>query len=242
MVENGRKRKYDLIMAIEDAHSAMLNTARIKSPGVYPVISQPIVAMANIISKQELGKMYLNRHEELLLKLLGREWKGDLPDCGEIEEIPISKQRLYEDILNQKVYDLKIINEFSHYCPQGAVFSQFFRLFEVRKRGERIGIVRILDLEVRGTELIPSVVIEQVWTRPLQLHTCLTLFISAMKREGKKMIMNIFPLSRVSERIILLALGFLPDYSRPVRVVSIALNPEIGEKLNKIKSFSLPFR
>ncbi|MEW5801883.1 MAG: hypothetical protein AB1847_07220 [bacterium] len=253
MVETARMKKYDLVLGIVDAQSAMLNAARIKSKGVYPVISKPLVAMASIESKKMLEKMYLNRHEELLLRLLQREWKDEKPPdhdggddqgkgSGEVEEIPLSRQRLYEDILNEKAYDLKIINEFSQYCPPGADFSRFFRLFEIRRKGERIGIVRILDLAIRGGELIPSVVIEQVWTRPFHLRTCLALFISAMKREGKKMIMSIFPLFRLSERMALLTLGFLPDYSRPVRVVSIALDAKIGECLPQIKSFSLPFR
>jgi len=153
------------------------------------------------------------------------------------------KQAPYEDILNTKVdYDFKIINEFSRYVPKDETFNRFFRIFEVKRRGEGIGVIRILDLELRGQDLIPSAIIEQIWAGPGHLRACLSALMSAMKREGKEIILSIFPLPGFFRRLTFFSLGFLPDYSRPVRLIMLPVNPDVKERLPEITTFSLPFR
>ena len=150
LFEYGKERGYDLVISIADASSGMLKVAGIKSGGIYPVISPPITASARILSRQVLDKIFLNSYEKYMVKALGREWPEDRSIHAEIEEIPLLKQATYEDILNKKVnYDFKIINEFSRFSPKDENFNRFFRIFEVKKRGEGIGVIRILDLELR---------------------------------------------------------------------------------------------
>lgn len=240
--ETAKKKKYDLILGIAEADSGMSEVVKMKAKGITPIISKPIVAMARVLSKQTTKLMYLNGYEKAVLKILGKEWKDNLSKQNEVKEIPLFEQSFYEDILNEVKYDFTIINKFSQYTPKDKPSNKFFRLFEIRKKGEIIGIIRILDLGFQGVTLIPSATIEQIWTKPYQLRACLSIFISAMKREGKKMIMNIFQLPRASDRFIFFSLGFLPDYSRPVRLVTIPINPKIEKSLHKINSFSVPMR
>ena len=208
MFETAKKKKYDLILGIAEANSGMSEVAKMKAKGINPIISRPIIAVARVLSKQTRKLMYLNGYEKALLTILGKEWKDKRFNQNEIKEISLFKQPFYEDILNKVKYDFTIINKFSQYTPKEKPFNTFFRLFEIRKKGEIIGIIRILDLNFQGVTSIPSATIEQIWAKPYQLRACLSIFISAMKREGKKMIMNIFQLPRASDRLIFFSLGF----------------------------------
>jgi len=242
MFETAKKKKYDLILGIAEADSGMSEVAKMKAKGINPIISKPIVAMARVLSKQTLKQMYLNSYEKTLLRILGKGWKDTLSKQNEVKEISLFEQPFYENILNEVKYDFTIINKFSQYISKDKPFNKFFRLFEIKKKGEIIGIIRILDLGFQGVNLIPTATIEQIWAKPYHLRSCLSIFISAMKREGKEMIMNIFQLPRASDRLISLSLGFLPDYSRPVRLVTIPINPKIKNSIHKITSFSVPMR